>query len=265
MWGSQENVVVDGHPLRVVRSGSGPPLLLLNGIGAPAEMWTPLIDHFSGPGFVAVDLPGVGSSPTARPPLRIRGLARLLSGLLDQLGYPRVDVMGYSFGSIVAQELAWRAPERVRRLVLCAASGGVGTLPPEPLAALLMLTPARYQNDELARRAVPHIAGGRTAADPTALRAGLVHRLANPPSTAGYLAQLYAASGWSSAPWLRRVRHRTLILHGTDDPVVPVANARSMAKVMPNAQLHLLEGAGHLFLLDEPEAAVSALSGFLTR
>jgi pimeloyl-ACP methyl ester carboxylesterase len=265
VWGKPEFVIVEGHRLRVVGAGSGSPLLLINGIGAPAEMWTPLTKHFSGPEFVAVDLPGIGSSPPSRRPLRIRGLARLLTGVLDQLGYRKVDVLGFSFGSFVAQELAWRAPERVRRLVLCAASGGVGTLPPKPLAAVLMLTPARYQNDELARRVVPRIAGGRTARDPAVLQAGLVHRLANPPSTPGYLGQLYAASGWSSAPWLRRVRHSTLILHGTDDPVVPVANARTMTRVMPNAQLHILEGAGHLFLLDEPAAVAPVLSSFLAR
>jgi pimeloyl-ACP methyl ester carboxylesterase len=228
-------------------------------------MWTPFVKHFQGPEIIAVDLPGVGSSPSARYPLRIRALAELLTGLLDQLGYAKVDVLGYSFGSLVAQEMAWRSPERVRRLVLCAASGGVGTRPPKPLAALMMLTPARYQNGELARRAVPHIAGGRTATDPVALQEGLVHRLANPPSTSGYLGQLYAASGWSSAPWLRRVKHRTLILHGTDDPVVPVENAHSMVRVMPNAQLHVLEGAGHLFMLDDPDAVVSVLSSFLAR
>jgi poly(3-hydroxyoctanoate) depolymerase len=248
-----------------MRAGSGRPLLLVNGIGAPAEMWTPLIRRLSGLELVAVDLPGTGSSPPARAPLRVRGLARLLTGLLDELDYKKIDVLGYSFGSIVAQEMAWRSPERVHRLVLCAASGGMGTLPPKPSAALLMLTPARYQNGELASRLVPRIAGGRTARDPAALQDGLVHRLANPPSMYGYLGQLYAASGWSSAPWLRRVRHRTLILHGTEDPVVSVANARSMANIMPNAQLHILAGAGHLFLLDEPESVVPVLMDFLAR
>lgn len=264
MWGITERINLDGHELRVVRAGSGAPLLLLNGIGAPAEMWTPLIGHFSGPELLAVDLPGTGSSPSLRWPLRIRQLARLLTRVLDELGYSRVDVLGYSFGTIVAQELAWRFPERVRRLVLCAASAGVGSLPPRPLAAALLLTPARYQNARLARRVVPLLAGGRTARDAAVLQAGLHYRVANPPSTYGYLGQLYAAAGWSSAPWLRRLRHCTLILHGSDDPVVPVANARTMVSMMPNAQLRILEGAGHLFLLDEPERAAPLLSGFLT-
>lgn len=265
MWGDPELVSVAGHRLRIVRAGEGPPLLLINGIGAPAEMWTPLVRHFSGAQLVAVDLPGAGSSPAPRWPLRIRELARLLSALLDRLRYRRVDVLGYSLGSLVAQELAWRSPERVRRLVLCAASAGVGTLPPRPLAALLMLTPVRYQHARLARVLVPRIAGGRTARDPAALEAGLAPRLLTPPSTWGYIGQLYAATGWSSAPWLRRLRQPTVILHGTEDPVVPVSNARNMARLMPNARLHLLEGAGHLFLLDEPARAVPVLEAFLGR
>lgn len=264
MWGSEQVIIVDRQPVRVVRAGSGPPLLLINGIGASAEMWTPLVGHLTGHEVVTVDLPGAGSSPPSRRPLRIRGLARLLAGALDQLGYTRIDVLGYSFGGIVAQELTWRFPQRVGRLVLCASTSGVGSAPPTLLASLLMLTPARYQSRKLARHIVPLIAGGRTRRDPQSLQVHLGQRLMNPPSTRGYVQQLYACTGWSSARWLRRVRHQTLILHGDDDPLVPLVNARNMAAMMPAARLHVVKGAGHLFLLDEPGSVVAELTGFLT-
>jgi poly(3-hydroxyoctanoate) depolymerase len=265
MWGAEETLTVDQHPLRVVRSGGGPPLLLINGIGASAEMWAPLVDHMPANELVAVDLPGTGSSPPARRPLRIRSLALLLTRLLDQLGYPSVDVLGYSFGGIVAQELAWRAPDRVRRLILCASSAGAATLPPRPLPALLMLTPTRYQNRTVARYLLPLIAGGQTRRDPGVLEATLADRLANPPSRRGYLHQLYAVTGWTSNPWLRRIRHRTLVVHGDDDPLVPLVNARNMAKIIPNARLHVVHGGGHLFLLDEPQSVADELTAFLAR
>jgi poly(3-hydroxyalkanoate) depolymerase len=265
MWGSEQFVSVDRQRLRVVSTGTGPPLLLINGIGASAEMWAPLVARLDGHQIVAVDLPGVGSSPPSRRPLRMRSLAEIVVGVLDVLGYRRVDVLGYSFGAVLAQELVWRAPERVGRLVLAAASSGVGSVPSKPLAGALMLTPTRYQNRAVARRILPAIAGGRTRRDRGVLEANLEHRLANPPSRLGYLQQLYAVTGWTSNPWLRRIRHRTLILHGDDDPLVPVINARNMARIMPEARLYVVPGAGHLFLLDEPGLVVGELTGFLAR
>jgi poly(3-hydroxyoctanoate) depolymerase len=264
VWGTEEIVGVEGLPLRVVRAGSGPPLFLINGIGAPAEMWAPFVSVFEGHELVAFDLPGSGSSPPSPRPLRIRGFARVAWRLIELLGFERIDVLGYSFGGVVAQEVVRRAPERVGRLVLCATGIGLGGVPPKPLAALMMLSPARYYSRSAARQILPVIAGGRTRRDPRVLEEELPLRLANPPSTRGYLEQLYAITGWSSLPWIREVRHRTLILHGDDDPLVPVANARRMAELMPNASLHVIRGGGHLFMLDEPESAVGELARFLS-
>jgi poly(3-hydroxyalkanoate) depolymerase len=263
VWGREQVIDVEGLPLRVLRAGSGPPLLLINGIGAAAEMWAPFVARLRGHEIVAFDLPGTGGSPPLRHLTRMRGLAELVARLIDALGYRSVDVLGYSFGGIVAQELARRNPERVDRLVLCATSSGMISVPPRPLAALLMLTPARYSNRSMASRIVPLIAGGRTRRDPTVLREHLKERLARPPSTQGYLQQLYAVTGWSSLCWLSRIRHETLILVGDEDPLVRVINARCMAAVMPSCRLRVVRGGGHLFLLDEPGSVVRELTGFL--
>jgi poly(3-hydroxyalkanoate) depolymerase len=263
VWGSEQVIDVEGRPLRVVRAGSGPPLLLINGIGAAAEMWAPFVARLPGHEIVAFDLPGTGGSPALQRLTRMRGLAELVARLIEALGYRSVDVLGYSFGGIVAQELARRRPERVGRLVLCATSPGAISVPPKPLATLLMLTPARYSDRSVAQRVVPLIAGGRTQRDPTALREHLTDRLARPPSTRGYLQQLYAVTGWSSLTWLRRIQHETLIMVGDDDPLVSVINARYMAAAMPRARLRVVRGGGHLFLLDEPDSVVSELASFL--
>jgi poly(3-hydroxyalkanoate) depolymerase len=263
VWGAEQVVVVDGRPLRVVRHGDGPPLLLLNGIGAPAEMWAPLVRLLDGRELIALDLPGTGSSPPPRWPMRIRGLAHLVANALDALAVGEADVLGYSFGGMVAQELARRVPSAVRRLVLCATAPGLGSLPPRPLPALLMLTPARYYSGAAARFIVPIIAGGRTRRDPRVLRSHLTERLANPPSGRGYLHQLYAVTGWTSMPWLCRLHQPTLILHGDEDPLAPLHNARHMAKLIPGATLHVVPGGGHLFLLDEPESVRAELARFL--
>jgi poly(3-hydroxyoctanoate) depolymerase len=262
-WGAEESVDVDGVRLRILRAGEGPPLLLINGIGASADMWAPLVAVLTGREIVAIDLPGSGATPVGPRPMRIRGLARLVAGALDALGHETVDVLGYSFGGIVAQELAWRSPERVGRLVLCATSPGIWCVPPNPLSVLLMLTPAQLKVRTAPWQTIPLIAGGRTARDPAALDPDVRIRLLAPLSTWGYLSQLYAVSGWTSLPWLWRLRQPTLILHGDDDPLVPVANARWMADLLPDARLSVVPEAGHLLLLDEPDSVVEELTAFL--
>jgi poly(3-hydroxyoctanoate) depolymerase len=250
--------------LRVARVGRGSPLLLINGLGASLEMWQPLVEELAGEHeVIAFDLPGTGRSARPRWPVRMPQLAALVTELLDQLGHRRLDVLGYSLGGVVAQELAYRAPQRVRRLVLCATTPGLPSIPPHPIVATLMLTPARYWNRQLAELILPIIAGGRTARDPHVLRAGLDQRLVQPPGALGYLYQLYAMSGWSSHAWIRRVRHRALVLHGDRDPVVPLVNGRYLADALPNGRLEVVSGAGHLFLLDEPGSVTPTLASFL--
>jgi poly(3-hydroxyoctanoate) depolymerase len=210
-------------------------------------------------------MPGAGMSPPRTPPVRMRGLAALIAELLARLGHERVDVLGYSFGGVVAQELARRHPERVRRLVLCATLAGWPSVPADPIAWWLMLTPARYSDRRLAHLIVPRIAGGRTASDRAALLSELRRRRAHPPSLRGYLDQLYAITGWTSHPWLHRLNMPTLIVQGNADPLIAAVNARWLARRIPKAELHIVPGGGHLVLFDEPQRVAPVLDAFLSR
>jgi pimeloyl-ACP methyl ester carboxylesterase len=249
--------------LRVRRSGRGQPLLLINGIGASIEMWTPWHDAMPGRELISFDLPGSGGSPAIRRPLRMRDYAELVAGLIEQLGFERLDVLGYSLGGVVAQELAYRHTARVRRLILCATSSGIPSVPPNLLPAMLMLTPARYYSRSLAELTIPLIAGGRTAREDDALQAGLVNRLASRPSLLGYLQQLGAIVGWSNLPWLHKIGQPTLVVHGDEDPLVPVVNARLMARRMQRARLHVVARGGHLLLFDDRDAVLPVIEAFL--
>ena len=84
-----------------------------------------------------------------------------------------------------------------------------------------------------------------------------------PPGWYGYLTQLYAVTGWTSLPWLCRLRVPTLVLAGDDDPIVPAVNGRILAALLPDASLHVIEGGGHLFLLDMTEDVVDLVEQFL--
>jgi poly(3-hydroxyoctanoate) depolymerase len=257
------HVRVAGMRLRVARRGEGRPLLLLTGIGANLDMWAPFERVLDEREVIALDAPGTGLSERPRCPIRMRGLAAVVAGVLDALGVARADVLGYSFGGLLAQELARRGPERVRRLVLCATAQGTFVVPPRPLPALMLASPARYWHPRLFRLMMPHIAGGRTRREPEQLDRQAAARLARPPDLLGYACQLYAASGFTSLHWLHHLSQPTLILVGDDDPIIPLANARLMAALIPSATLRVIRGGGHLFLLDEPEAAIDDITSFL--
>jgi poly(3-hydroxyoctanoate) depolymerase len=226
-------------------------------------MWLPVVPHLTGYKLITFDLPGCGLSSTPRLPLGMRALARMIETMMQAIECSRAHTLGYSLGGLLAQELAYRHPDRVDRLVLCATTPGFPSLPPRPLAAWLMLTPHRYLNRAAAEMIVPVIAGGRTSRDRRVLRENLHYRLAHPPSFVGYVDQLYAAGGFSSHRWIRKITQQTLVLAGDDDPLVPLANARYLAHAIPGARLHVVRGAGHLMLLDDPRPTGELICRFL--
>jgi poly(3-hydroxyalkanoate) depolymerase len=246
-------------------AGDGRPLLLIGGIGANVEMWRPLRRALGGRPTIAFDAPGTGRSQTPRWPLRMRGLAAVVARLLDALGEWEVDVLGYSFGGALAQQLAHDRARRVRRLILASTSPGLISVPPAPHVLVLMATPWRYYSPRHLQRVAPMIAGGRMARDPRVLRDHMADRLGAPPSLRGYQWQLAAMTGWTSAHWLHRLTQPTLVLAGDDDPLVPLANARYLAHRIPRARLHVVPGAGHLFLIDQPDDVVDVVSAFLAK
>ena len=259
-----EFVRVGGLALRVASRGQGRPLLLVGGIGANVEIWAPLQARLGELPTVAFDAPGTGRSDTARVPMRMSTLARVVRRMVARLGHDEIDVLGYSFGGALAQQLAHDAPDLVRRLILAATTAGMVSRPGSVKALAFMLTPLRYYSAAHLRRVAPVIAGGRTAREPELLRAHAGHRLAAPPTLWGYQSQLFAMTGWTSALWLHELRQPTLVLSGDEDPLVPLANARFLARRIPNARLAVVRGGGHLFLLDQPDDAAGAITRFLS-
>lgn len=252
-------VTVAGTTVRVATWGHGPPLLLLNGIGGNIEMWEPLAGRLSDRRLVMLDMPGTGQSAPLQVPVRMTGYARLVTQLLDQLGLERVDVLGYSWGGALAQQLARTAPGRVRSLVLAATVPGIGGRPPAPWVVALMATPARYYSRTYLRFVAPLVFGSDPARVDDASGAA---RRRHPPTMRGYAQQLFAISGWSSRPWLRRLRVPTLVISGSRDPLAPPRNSVILSRAIPGAALHVVDG-GHLFLLEQPDEAAAVIHRFL--
>ena len=263
--GSFQFVDVDGVRLRVRVRGRGQPLLLIMGLGGNIEMWEPFDRELEALGIqtISFDAPGTGQSAGLRQPLRMRGLARMIEHPLDRLGYERVDVLGVSFGGMLAQQLAHQAPGRVRRLVLAATgagSPGLGGVPGKPGALISLATPRRYRDAGYFVLEADRLYGGRASAIPDGYVSA---RMANPPSSLGYLYQLWAMAGWTMLPWLWTFRQPTLVLADDEDPVAPVVNARILARLIPGARLEVFRGGGHLFLIELAPSAAALVGGFL--
>jgi poly(3-hydroxyalkanoate) depolymerase len=256
---------VGGRRLRVaVRPGtaSGPPLLACNGIGTPLEALAPFTGRLD-PGLTVVrfDVPGVGGSPAPRLPYSMARLAALAVAMLGALGYDRFDVLGISWGGALAQQIALQYPRRCRRLVLVATATGSLMIPARARVLAHLSSPRRHRDPAHAARIAGNIYGGMIRRRPEL--ADLIARTqVSPVSVTGYLYQLCAGAGWTSLPWLPFIRQQTLILAGDDDPIIPLANAKIMAALLPNASLHVYPD-GHLGLLTRAGELAPVVSGFL--
>jgi len=256
------HVDVNGRRLRVgLTEGSGPALLVFNGIGANIELLEPLTQALEGIRAIVFEVPGAGGSEVRKSPYRLRGLARLAEQLLDELGHSGpVDVLGVSWGGALAQQFAFTCRKRCRKLVLVATTPGVLMVPGSPFALARLLNPRRYGDPTHLERVAPHLYGGAVRRDPGIMR-DYSTRLKS-PHWLGYLYQQLAFWGWSSLPWLPLLRQPTLVLAGNDDPLVPLINGRILAALIPRATLEIVDD-GHLFLLSHPRTVAQSIRRFL--
>ena len=240
-----------------------PPLLLMNGIGASLEVLQPFVDALDRRRTVVrFDVPGVGGSPRPVVPYLLPTFSPVVAALLTQLGFDdQVDVLGFSWGGGLAQQFAVQYRRRCRRLVLAATGTGSLMVPANPRVLARMLTPRRHRDPGYATRIAGELYGGTMRTDPERAARAL-HAASRLGPRRGYYYQLAAGTGWSSLPFLRLIRQPTLIVAGDDDPIIPVVNARVMARLIPGAQLHVYEG-GHLAMITEAHDLVPVIERFL--
>ena len=257
---------VAGIALRVaVRQGtdpSRPPLVLLNGIGARLELLDGLVEHVDA--YITVirfDVPGVGGSPAVRFPYQFWMLAELVRRLVAHLGHRRYDVLGISWGGGLAQQMAFQQPRALRRLVLAATASGSLMVPGHPRVLSKMVTPHRYRDPDFAREVAAHLYGGKMRLMPE-LAGKLLGARPGADSGWGYVSQLLAGCGWSSLPALPLIRQQTLVPAGDDDPIIPLINARVLARGIPHARLHVYAD-GHLGLVTSADELGPLVSRFL--
>lgn len=179
--------------------------------------------------------------------------ADLLAEILGQLGIDLNDVCGVSWGGALAQEFALRHPSRVRRLILAATSAG-------PVMFVKPVDIVEFFASK--RRTSPSTQKASPRPLHSLLRFGVVNgMLTTNPRT--YYHQLTALVGWSSLLRLFQLRQRTLILAGELDPLVRRYNANILKRTIRHAELHVLPGEGHFFVVTNAKATARAIRDFL--
>ena len=255
---------VDGRKLRVAvwrasKTTDRLPVLFFNGIGANIEAMAPLAEHLADRDFITFDMPGIGGSPDPVVPYNAILMSRIAALLLDRFEMPVVDVMGVSWGGAMAQQFALQNGDRTNKLILIATSAGMLMVPGNPKALIKMADPRRYIDPDFMAKHFKTLYGGMVGN-----KSEHIGRI-TPPSKTGYFYQLMAMMGWTSAPFLPFMKTETLIMMGGDDQIVPVANGKFLAFLIPNSKLLVIDNGGHLFLLSHVEESIAAIRGFLDR
>jgi len=228
--------------------GEGPPLILIGGLGFGRWAWFKQIPalsrHFS---TITFDVRGERNLSGG-----VSDLASEVVALLEHLNIRKTHVLGTSLGGFVAQELALKRPDLVERLVLvCTSYGRGGPQTMSPWALSEMIGAPSTSVEETVRR-------GLEAATSKSYRAKRAEeferivrwRLADSPSLSTYYEQMRAGARFDVSGEVGSITSPTLVIHGTEDRYVPVANAVALAEAIPGAKLRVLENAGHLVFIE---------------
>ena len=243
--------------LHHVRRGAGEPLLLIQGMSGNHEHWGEQFLELLERDFdvIAYDHRGVGWSPGIEKPFTIAELADDAAALLDRLGVDRAHVLGISMGGMVAQELALNHPERVRTLTLgCTYAGGPdGTLADAAVFAPTVDALRRGDREGAIRASWEANVSEAFAADKAAYAAFQATALRKPTALRVLMLQMRAIAAHDAHLRLPEIAAPTLIIHGSEDRMLPVSNGEAIARAMPDARFERYDGVGHMFWIERPE------------
>jgi pimeloyl-ACP methyl ester carboxylesterase len=256
-------VVVGGNELHYERVGEGEPLLLIQGMGGTHLSWgepfrSVLEESFD---VIVFDNRGIGLSTPFEESFTIVEMGEDAGGLLDELGVESAHVVGISMGGMIAQELALAQPGRLRSLTLgCTYCGGEGSrLMPRENVEKLAAAMASGNRDEAIRASYEVNLSPAFRADEDAYAP--FHRMATEVPAAKKTIELQAQAifGHDTSGRIGEITAPTLIVHGTEDGVLPVENGHQIASLMPDARLEILEDVGHMFWWEQPQRSAELI------
>src|SRR4051812_46283418 len=212
--------------------GEGPAVLLVMGLGLPGDAWwrtVPVLAQSCR--VVTFDNRGSGRSEAPAGPLSTAAMAADAVAVLDAASIARAHVYGISMGGMIAQELALRFPDRVASLVLAATSaGGALATAPDPETLAFLASRPSLPDEEGRWASVPYVYSERTRRlGGERIGEDFAHRFSYVFRADGYRAQLAAALAHDASARLREIRAPTLVLHGSEDRMIPPENGRALA------------------------------------
>lgn len=261
-------VNVDGVVLRVREEGpaKGPAVVLIHGYGSSLDTWRSVVPRLSDRSrVIAVDLKGFGRSARPDGDYSPTAQARLVLGILDQLGVEKTAVVGHSWGASVALTMALLAPQRVTRIAVYGGFVFEEQIPPyfrwaqvDGLGELVFAMSFLERPDERLARAFY---------DPDKLEERYVERvvadLERPGTLAASLAAVRGMDFVSITTRLSEVRQPALLLWGREDRVSPPVYGERLAAALPLARLNVYPRCGHFPHVEALEASTRALIDFL--
>jgi pimeloyl-ACP methyl ester carboxylesterase len=273
----RDQVELHGHLVGYQIAGEGPVVGLIHGITSTSESWRRLIPRLAERyTVVAPDLLGHGGSAKPRGDYSLGAYASGIRDLMGVLGFESGTVVGHSLGGGIALQFAYQFPEYCERLVLIS-SGGLGrevhpllraaSLPGAELVLPLLARDWSVRAGEAISEALGRL-GIQAGSDLGEFARGYAS-LTDPGARAAFLRTVRSVIGpmGQQVSALDRLYLAedmpTLIVWGTDDPIIPVEHGRAAHELIPGSQLVEIEGAGHWPHLDEPDRLVEAIGEFM--
>jgi len=232
-------------------AGEGPAVLFVHGFPLDRTMWRPVASALTGWRRIMPDLRGMGLSEGPDAPSTMGDYADDLVALLDVLQVPSAVVCGLSMGGYVAFDLVRRYPDRVRALVLtntrAAADDAEARSRRDAMTARIRRDGPAFLADEL----LPRLLGPATLQTMPDVVRQVRTMVAGQPA-AGLVGAIAAMRDRSDArDLLSTIAVPTLVVHGSDDQLIPIAEARAMASAIPDAHFAAIPAAGHLAPLEQ--------------
>lgn len=249
--------------------GSGEALILLPGFASGAWSWAWQIDEFAKTfKVITFDPRGISRSTISEDlTVSISSIADDVVELLDRLKIERAHVLGISFGGFVALDLALRFPERVNGLILASTSfGGPNHVAPsmEVLSAFAS-TDGLNSADRIKKYLTVAFSPEFVETSGETVNRFCEMREENSVPREVYMQQLQSALAFNVEDRVSQISAETLIITGDDDVVVPTQNSRNLAAAIPNAQLDVIEGSGHMAFVEKASAFNRAVIDFLRK
>jgi 3-oxoadipate enol-lactonase len=252
-----------GSELYWERSGRGEPLLLIQGMSGTHLSWgEPFLSQLEANfDCVIFDNRGIGNSADTAGPFTTADLAADALAVMDAAGFETAHVLGISMGGMTAQALALAAADRLRTLTLgCTYCGGPGSSLADPADAQALFEAFASGDLDRALRAAYEInLSPSFRADESTYGAFQAMATALPASQATVQLQVQAVVGHDTQSRLGEIAAPTLVIHGTADRMIPVANGELIASLIPGARLELLEDVGHMFWWEQPERSAELI------